>query len=133
ERQSVGSVEVDATLDRDFFPDGVITNDTGDTAPTAGPADAANHVRHVAVNGEAVVERRRSQAERIVVAIARFESDCSGEAVAAVEGVGDLVGSERTVGNETVVRDARRVAGEGREQRVGLTDAETAELDIRVL
>ncbi len=43
------------------------------------------------------------------------------------------MGAERTVRNDTVVADATGIAGEGREQRVSLTDAEAAQLDVSVV
>ena len=62
-----------------------------------------------------------------------FEANRGGEAVASVEGVDDLVGVERTIRNDVVVDHAAGIVGEGGEQRVGLTDAEAAELDVSVV
>ena len=56
-----------------------------------------------------------------LVVRAFFNRRTDREAVAAVEGVGDLVGGERTVGDQTVVDDTRRVAGEGRRSSESVT------------
>ena len=135
ERDGVRGVEVDTTLDGAFLENGVIAGNHRHAAPAAGPADAADHVRDIAVERVevAAVEARAGDIGFTPVTAAFFESDRGGEAVATGEGVGDLVGVERTVGNETVVGDARRIAGEGGEQRVGLADAEAAKLDVGVV
>src|SRR6185312_8341205 len=116
----LSGVDVEAELASPLVPDGVVTDDARDATPALGPGSASNDVRSVGV-------------DRVEGAIALFNRDRSREAVAAGVGVGDLMRVERAVGDQVVFDDAASIAGQGREQRVGLTDAEAAEFDEGVV
>ena len=111
ERERFTEFRIQASLDGEVLPDGVVATDNPDATPSAGPADAGNNVRDV------VVERvEHGAVVLIVTAGGVFESDGGGEAVATCPGVGELERIIRTIRNEVVVDYPARITGEGREQ-----------------
>ncbi|WP_449414662.1 hypothetical protein [Ochrobactrum teleogrylli] len=96
-----------------------VSYDTSDRTPAACIFQAANNVRHVAVDGEAVVTL--------------FKSDHSREAVATGEGVRDLARAIAANCDHVIVDDIAEVTGEGLEFRLIDTDLQAAEFDISEL
>ncbi|EEH15023.1 Hypothetical protein, conserved [Brucella ceti str. Cudo] len=127
-RELVGDVDVATNLGSPFFDDRVIGNNTSDRTPAASILQAANNVRHVAVD---VVVGRASVTTVVVATL--FESDHSREAVSASEGVRDLAGAVGASRDHVIVDDIAEVTGEGMEFRFIDTNAQTTELDIREL
>ena len=118
ERPSVTSVEVNTTLDGAFFPDGVVAANHRNATPAASPADAADDMRNVVVERVEIARDEAAIEANIEVVLdaerrdratgALFKSDGGAEAVAAGEGVGDLVRIERAVADDVVVGSRRR-------------------------
>ncbi len=115
-REAVGDVDVATNLGSPFFDNRVVSHDASDRTPAASILQAANNVRHVAVDGEAVVTL--------------FKSNYSREAVATSEGVRDLAGAVAANCDHVIVDDIAEVTGEGLEFRLIDTDLEAAEFDI---